>query len=217
MNGMIDPEDRERALAWLTSGVGLSHATQSQLELFVHELIGEASKQNLISAATIPIIWWRHIVDCAQLIRYVPRETSTWVDLGSGAGLPGLVCAALLPEVRFTLIEQRPLRTDWLTRAVARMSLVNVEVVTSNVAATTRRHFDVISARAFAPLPRLIDLSAAFSTSDTTWVLPKGRSAQQEVDDLQNWHHTFHVEQSVTDPHSGIIVGSLIGRKGEGR
>ena len=73
----------------------------------------------------------------------------------------------------------------------------------------------VISARAFAPLERLLSLSARFSTSDTIWLLPKGRSAQQELENLRGWRHMFHVEQSVTEPQAGIIVGKLAGRKGK--
>jgi 16S rRNA (guanine527-N7)-methyltransferase len=72
----------------------------------------------------------------------------------------------------------------------------------------------VISARAFAPLPRLLALSARFSTADTRWLLPKGRSARQELAGLTDWAHMFHVEQSLTDPEAGIILGHLAGRKG---
>jgi 16S rRNA (guanine527-N7)-methyltransferase len=71
----------------------------------------------------------------------------------------------------------------------------------------------VISARAFAPLDKLLDLSARFSTSATMWLLPKGASAQHELAELRGWAHMFHVEQSLTDPAAGIIVGTLTGRK----
>ncbi|MBW8783474.1 MAG: class I SAM-dependent methyltransferase, partial [Novosphingobium sp.] len=70
----------------------------------------------------------------------------------------------------------------------------------------------VISARAFAPLDRLVALSARFSTSDTIWLLPKGRSAKQELEQLRGWRHMFHVEQSLTEPEAGVIVGKLLGR-----
>ena len=72
----------------------------------------------------------------------------------------------------------------------------------------------VISARAFAPLGRLLDLSARFSTNDTLWLLPKGRSAHQELQELQGWQHMFHVKQSLTDPEAGIVTGTLQARKG---
>ena len=72
-----------------------------------------------------------------------------------------------------------------------------------------------ISARAFAPLPKLLELSARFSTDETLWLLPKGRSARQELQELKGWNHLFHVEQSLTDADSGVIVGTLKGRKGK--
>lgn len=132
--------------------------------------------------------------------------------MGTGAGFPGLVCALLKPDIKFTLVEQRPLRTEWLGRMATSLGMKNVKVLTQNVSAVNDEKFDVISARAFAPLPRLLDLSAAFSTKATAWVLPKGRSAKQELEDLKGWDHMFHVEQSVTDPQSGIITGKLLGR-----
>jgi 16S rRNA (guanine527-N7)-methyltransferase len=70
----------------------------------------------------------------------------------------------------------------------------------------------VISARAFAPLDKLLDISARFSTSDTRWLLPKGRSAQDEVNRLFGWNHLFHVEQSLTDAEAGVVVGTVSGR-----
>lgn len=211
---LVDQDDHRRAVAWLDDQLGASQRMKSQLEIFASELVKENSAQNLIASGTIPTIWTRHIVDCAQLICYVPRGTSTWVDIGSGAGLPGVVCAILLPSIQFTLLEQRPLRTAWLSRIVAYLQVENVEVRTGNAAKFANASYDIISARAFAPLPKLLDLSSGLSTSDTTWILPKGRSAQHEVNGIDTWHHTFHVEQSVTDPQSGIVVGNLIGRKG---
>ena len=73
-------------------------------------------------------------------------------------------------------------------------------------------HSTVISARAFAPLDRLVALSARFSTDATQWLLPKGRSAREELQALTGWRHNFRVERSLTDAHSGIICGQLLGK-----
>ena len=139
---------------------------------------------------------------------------SPWLDLGAGAGFPGLVIAALHPEWDVVLVESRPLRTDWLERARAALGLEHVRVVTSRLEKLETVPMAAISARAFAPLAKLLDLSARFSTPDTQWLLPKGRSAQQELSDLRGWHHMFHVEHSLTDPEAGIVAGKLLGRKG---
>ena len=94
------------------------------------------------------------------------------------------------------------------------MGLDRAEVVPQRLELVETEPFRAISARAFAPLDRLLRLSARFSTADTLWLLPKGRSAQQELQVLQGWDHMFHVEQSLTDSEAGIVVGTLRGRKG---
>lgn len=208
---MFDPQDELWSKEWLRERVGASDDDLEGIETLLSLLVQESENQNLIAKGTVRFAWSRHIVDSAQLLLHVPRETSDWLDLGTGAGFPGLVCAALLPSCRFTLAEQRPLRTEWLQRAAEAMRLDNVDIVTANVSQLPTAKYDAISARAFAPLPRLLRLSAAFSTKATEWLLPKGRSAKQELDDLKGWRHMFHVEQSVTDPQSGIIIGKLLG------
>lgn len=213
MNHPFDAENEAWARDWLAASLATTPKQLEILEVLLEELVRENERQNLIAKGTIPFAWSRHVVDSAQLLTHVPRETSTWLDLGTGAGFPGLVCAALAPQTRFTLVEQRPLRTQWLESVVAAMQLANVEVLTANVGSMAPAKYAAISARAFAPLPRLLRLSAAFSTKVTEWLLPKGRSAKQELAELKGWNHAFHVEQSVTDPQSGIIIGRLLGAR----
>lgn len=209
----IDAEDRDWSCEWLVRTLGVQAGALEKLELLIANLATENERQNLVANGTLPFSWSRHVVDSLQLLAHVPRETSrTWLDLGTGAGFPGLACAVVSQTVQFTLVEQRPLRTQWLQRQIDALELANVDVKTVNIAALPIAPFDVISARAFAPLSRLLKLSAAFSTPATQWVLPKGRSATQELNELKGWRHTFHVEQSVTDPQSGIITGKLLGR-----
>lgn len=210
----FDQQDQQWAIDWLQDNLGLDGTERAKLDQLTAMLAAENERQNLVAKGTTPFVWSRHIVDSAQLLSHVPRETSgRWLDLGTGAGFPGLVCAALAPAYEFTLVEQRPLRTEWLQRAADSLSLANVTVLTANVTRVPPTKFDVISARAFAPLSRLLRLSSVFSTNDTLWLLPKGRSAKQELEDLKGWRHMFHVEQSVTDPQSGIVIGKLLGRR----
>ena len=121
--------------------------------------------------------------------------------------------AALRPEIDIALVESRSRRIDWLERAIAALHLQSAKVVGQRLELIPAYPVKVISARAFAPLDRLVELSARFSTSETVWLLPKGRSAQQELQSLTGWNHLFHVEQSVTESQSGVIVGTLAGRK----
>ena len=185
-------------------------AAIERLEGFIAALKSENERQNLVARATLENVWQRHIADSAQLLLHVPRETGPWLDLGTGAGLPGLVIAAMRPEWRVILVESRKRRVEWLERIRTDLGLPKCEVVGKRLELVESFESSVISARAFAPLPRLLDLSARFSTGRTLWSLPKGRSAAQELQELpKRLRKLFHVEQSQTDPEAGIIVGRL--------
>ncbi|MBD3729862.1 MAG: 16S rRNA (guanine(527)-N(7))-methyltransferase RsmG [Sphingomonadales bacterium] len=190
-----------------------------RLEVFVAALREENERQNLVAAATLDIAWQRHIADSAQLLAHVPRETAgPWLDLGTGAGLPGLVIAAMRPDMPVKLVESRKRRVEWLETIRMRLKLPHCEVIGSRLELVESFPASVISARAFAPLPRLLDLSARFSTSDTLWLLPKGRSAAQELSELPNrMRGMFHVEHSQTDAEAGIIVGRLATKAAKGK
>ena len=204
----------DEARNWLHD-IGVSRETMDVLERYVALLLAEADHQNLISNSTREQIWARHIVDSAQLVPLAQEAKSgLWIDLGSGAGLPGLVVAALTNRP-VLLVESRRKRIEFLTEAVERLDFGSrvsvegrrVETLSDHIAAS------VISARAFAPLDKLLDASHRFSRSGTLWLLPKGRSAQSELDATRGtWQGTFHVKQSVTDPDSAIIVARNVRR-----
>lgn len=199
---------------WLRNVLGVDAAGMDRLSQLVALLLEENEKQNLVARGTLPHVWTRHIVDSAQLL-HVSRGTlpdGPWLDLGTGAGFPGLAVAALQPDRIVTLVDSRRLRTEWLQRAADALGLVNVRVVLSRVEDLPSDPHAVISARAFAPLDKLVTLSARFSTPDTLWLLPKGAGAPHELQMLpESWRHMFHVEQSLTDPDAGIILGRLLG------
>jgi 16S rRNA (guanine527-N7)-methyltransferase len=182
------------------------------LDTFAALLTAESRRQNLVSSASLGHIWSRHIADSAQLIRFAPSERASWLDLGTGAGFPGLI-VALLHRGPVTLIEERRLRADFLRRAAAELGTA-VEVIGARVERVAARAFDVISARAFAPLPRLLELGTAFSTAKTLWILPKGRNAQSELEALDpSWQGSFRLEPSLTDADAAIIVAEAVRQK----
>jgi 16S rRNA (guanine527-N7)-methyltransferase len=202
------------ARAWVIALPECDDLALTRLDDLVARLIEENQRQNLVSAASLEAVWQRHIADSAQLLTYVPRETSgAWLDLGTGAGFPGLVVATLRPEMPIVMVESRARRVEWLRRVIEDLELSRASVAGSRLELVETFPASVISARAFAPLDRLVALSARFSTSDTRWLLPKGRSAGQELDMLRGWIHTFHVEQSLTDPEAGVVVGTLSGKR----
>jgi 16S rRNA (guanine527-N7)-methyltransferase len=203
---MIDSEDSARR--WLADLPGCDAVAMRRLEQLVALLGPENLRQNLVSAASLGAVWQRHIADSAQLLIDVPRETAgPWLDLGTGAGFPGLVIAALRPGLEMVLIESRARRADWLQHCARELGLPAVRVECQRLERIPTFHASVISARAFAPLDKLLEISVRFSTSATLWRLPKGRSAQQELSQIGGWNHAFHVKQSLTDPDAGIIVG----------
>ncbi len=202
--------DERSARAWLSALPEWNVQAGERLEKLITLLTEENSKQNLVSTGSLDLIWPRHIADSAQLLPHSPRETcSPWLDLGTGAGFPGLVIAALRPESKVHLVESRARRIDWLTRATLALGLENVEIHGDRLESLSSFPVRVVSARAFAPLNKLISLSERFSTADTLWLLPKGRSAAHELQELGGWRHMFHVEQSLTDPEAGVIVGNI--------
>lgn len=183
-------------------------AAMERLEMLIVALREENQRQNLVSSASLEHVWQRHIADSAQLLDHVSRETSPWMDLGSGAGFPGLVIAAMRPESKVILVESRKRRIEWLESMIERLDLTHCSVAGQRLEALESRPVRVITARAFAPLEKLLRLSARFSTGDTVWLLPKGRSAEVELQGIGGkWRKLFHVEQSATDPEAAILVG----------
>ena len=204
------------ATEWFQAEFNVSRETQERLEAFAAFLTREAASQNLISASTLDHIWARHIVDSAQLLGFVPPSESGrgWIDLGSGAGFPGLIIA-LLSDFHVTLVESRARRIDYLERAVQMLDLQSrVRVAGMALERLETAPYSVISARAFAPLPRLFELAARFSTTKTLWLLPKGRNAAKEWEEVQSdWTGDFRIEPSVTDAEAGILVGHLSAKR----
>lgn len=207
------------ARQWLVDHWGVSRETLGRLQDFINLLKDENERQNLVSRTSLEHVWERHIVDSAQLLRLAPDHTDTqWLDLGTGAGFPGLI-VALLHRGRVTMVEERKKRVEFLHEAVALLGIAGrCEIEPVKVERMEARAFDVISARAFAPLEKLLSLGERFATSETRWVLPKGRNAQSELEAAESsWQGAFRVEPSITDAEAGIIVAEQVRRRGKGK
>lgn len=220
----------DEAKDWLRDRLDVSRETFERLDVYRALVIAEAKVQNLISAATIPHFWTRHIVDSAQLLLHSevrghpigmsPDETSandtTWLDLGSGAGMPGIVIA-ILNDAPVHLVEERRLRHEFLSRTVEELGLPHVTIHGCRLERVPTEIVSVITARAFAPLPKLFAVAQRFSQNETVWLLPKGKSAEEELESARaSWQGVFHVEQSVTDADAAIIVARSV-RQGKRR
>jgi 16S rRNA (guanine527-N7)-methyltransferase len=206
----------DEARAWLAEQLAVPRETMDRLSRFIALLRAEADKQNLIAASTFDSIWSRHIVDSAQLLPLVGRAAGSWLDLGSGAGFPGLV-VALLGRFDVTLVESRRKRTDFLTEVVRELDIAGATVAASRAETLPPKKFDVISARAFAPLDRLLALAHRFAPSAAAKSCPDRRSAASELEAVRgSWQGMFRIEPSVTDPEAAIIVATGVQPKPKG-
>lgn len=204
----------EEARAWIADRFGA--AAIAIMQRIVDAVVDEASRQNLIAASTMPMIWSRHIVDSAQLISLAPDSAPLsdrpWIDIGSGAGFPGLVIAALTGR-RTLLVEPRRRRAAFLQETADMLRLDFVEIVQTEIE-RMHRIAAVISARAVATLNHLFLAATGCMTAETIWLLPKGRSAEEEVEIARrNWHGVFHVEQSLTDLTAQIVIATGVRRR----
>jgi 16S rRNA (guanine527-N7)-methyltransferase len=206
--------NESEAQAWLVDSLGVSRETLGRLDHLRTLVIAESANQNLISAATIPHFWVRHIVDSAQLLPLAQEaQPGAWLDLGTGAGFPGMVIA-ILSERPILLVESRRKRFEFLREMALALKLPHVSVHGGRLETLETRIVSVISARAFAPLPKLLDLAARFSRNETLWLLPKGQSAQDELALIDKiWHGKFYVNRSITDENAAILVGQGVSRR----
>lgn len=207
---MIGSEAEARA--WIAARSDCDALALERLERLAALLSEENTRQNLVSAASLTQLWQRHFADSAQLLAHFPTDRAgPWLDLGTGSGFPGLVIAILRPASPIVMVESRARRVEWLSRVAEDLGLAQARIIGKRLELVETFPAAAISARAFAPLDRLLELSARFSTSDTIWLLPKGRSARDEVNRLSGWNHMFHVEQSLTDAEAGVVVGTVSG------
>lgn len=170
-------------------------------------VIAENERQNLISPASVASMWTRHLCDSAQLLLHADAGARRWLDVGTGAGFPGLVVAVLRPDLTVDLVEPRLRRVEFLTTAITTLNVTNAAVHKARVEAVDIPTADVISARAVTSLSELLEITARHRAPHTQLIFPRGRGGAAELHSLQSRHRLmFHVEHSVTDADSSIII-----------
>ena len=171
------------------------------------------ARHNLVSPASIRDLWERHIVDGAQLVS-IAGAPGSWCDIGSGAGLPGVVIAIVTGDP-MTLVEPRRLRVEFLHDVVTRLGLENVSIIAAR-ADRVCGSFDFITARAVSSLDRLLAMTVHLSNRGTRWILPKGEKAKSELDEAQRrWQGVFQLVPSQTHPDARIVVAEKVRQKGK--
>ena len=187
---------------------GVSRETLSRLKAFVGLLDDWNARHNLVSARSMEDVWRRHVWDSAQLAVYIPAEAKSLVDLGSGAGFPGIVLAELMrgrAGFRTVLYESTAKKCAFLKAAAERLGL-NVEVRNARMEAAARERFDVVSARACAPLDRLLGYAQHFAGPNTVCLFLKGQNVEAELTQARkSWKLKALRHQSRSDPTGTIL------------
>jgi 16S rRNA (guanine527-N7)-methyltransferase len=198
--------DREKALALMS----VSHETLAGLDAYVTLLLRWQTIKNLVGPATLPLVWTRHIADSAQLARFQPTAR-IWVDIGSGAGFPGLVLAILLtdrPGFHMHLIESNGRKVAFL-REVARTLNLPVKVHDCRIEGARLRlpsKIDCLTARALAPLTELLRMQAILTEKPCIGLFLKGQDVDVELTEAAKyWNMKLEIHSSVTDSASRII------------
>ncbi len=193
----------QEACDWIAARYGLDRT--AAIDRFLALVADENQRQNLIAPSTVDQLWVRHALDSAQLIALAPAE-GRWIDVGTGGGFPGII-VAILRDAPTILVEPRARRATFLEFAIDELGLSNAAVKRAKVEQIDAAAA-VISARAVASVEKLLQATTHCATPATRWILPRGRLDPAQLADLRRQQRgkMFHVEHSLTDPESMILV-----------
>ena len=169
----------ETSLEKIGDFLDVPRETQEKLDCYVQLLIKWQARINLISSKTLPEIWHRHILDSAQLVFYLPKTPSVILDMGSGAGLPGVILA-ILTRHQLHLVESDSRKIAFM-RTALRETGTSAILHEQRMEAVPALRPDIITARALAPLSQLITLASAQHHEKIKYLFLKGREAKQEL------------------------------------
>lgn len=190
--------------------VPVSHETESRLDLFVNLFLRWQKAVQLVAPSTLPSLWTRHIADSLQIVALAP-DAHVWVDLGSGGGFPGLMVAIAIadrPGVLVHLVESDTRKAAFL-REAARLTGAPVKVHSERIESAAERigKADVVTARALAPLERLLALAAPLLTHGNHCIFLKGQDVDRELTEAaKSWKIDYRILPSVTDPSGRIVI-----------
>jgi 16S rRNA (guanine527-N7)-methyltransferase len=190
--------------------LNVSRETVEALQSYASLVEKWTARINLVSTRSRDEIWSRHVLDSAQLFALPPEHWTTWVDLGAGGGFPGMVIAILAmprgPDKRVTLVESDRRKGAFLHAAAADLG-IPVTILIDRAESIGSLQADVVSARALAPLDRLLGLCQHHLAEDGIAILPKGKRAEEEIAEARKlWHFDLTAHPSQTDPDARILM-----------
>ena len=184
--------------------LNVSRETEEKLEIYVSLLEKWQQRINLISSKTLPFVWQRHILDCAQLTTHFPVRSGRIMDIGSGAGLPGLILA-ILTECEVHLVESDTKKVAFIRTALAKVD-VHATIHHARIEELPFLNIDIITARALAPLSKLIQLTQIQDHPGLSYLFLKGKGVNQE---LTEWSTLSKLKvisyPSITEKDASII------------
>jgi len=205
---MLRPESKSFGPEEFAALTHVSRETLAGLKIHADMLADCNARHNLVSAGSLADVWRRHFWDSAQLIPYIPTAAASLVDLGSGAGFPGLVIAEILrerPEFRVVLYEATAKKCRFLQAVATRLNL-QVEIRQGRIEDAAPEIFDCITARACAPMAKLLAYAQRFWGRNSVGVLLKGQNVEAELTESnKSWRMRVIRHQSRSDP-SGVIL-----------
>jgi 16S rRNA (guanine527-N7)-methyltransferase len=190
---------------------GVSQETLARLQAYAALLTDWNARHNLVAKSTLPDLWQRHMLDSAQLAPLLPAEARSLADLGSGAGFPGLVLAAMRPDIAVTLHEATTKKCAFLQAAAQAMGLA-VTVQNARMEDLPRQTYDIVTARACAPLPLLLDYASRFTGAGSVCLFLKGQNVGSELTEAaKSWNMQVSQNPSQTDPSGTIVIVRELG------
>ena len=191
------------------SRFNVSRESLDRLEIYVRLLLEWQKHINLIAPSTIGVVWQRHVIDSLQLLPYLPQGTTAIADLGSGAGLPALILAATQPAT-VHMYEANAKKAAFLSEALRQMKCAGVvhrERLQPQKTPAQMPKVQVVTARAFAPLPLLLNLASPFLQAGAIGLFHKGQDIDTELNEAaRTWQITSESHTSVTDPLAVILA-----------
>ncbi|MBV9548389.1 MAG: 16S rRNA (guanine(527)-N(7))-methyltransferase RsmG [Alphaproteobacteria bacterium] len=184
----------------------VSQETLTRLKLYASLLEDWNARHNLVAKSTLPDLWRRHFWDSAQLEPLIPENAKTLADLGSGAGFPGLVLAAMQPDIAVTLHEATTKKCAFLDFAAERMGAA-VRIVNRRLEDLPPQQYDVVTARALAPLPQLLAYAKPLTGPNSVCLFLKGQNLGSELTEAhKSWKMETSQVPSQTDSSGAILV-----------
>jgi 16S rRNA (guanine527-N7)-methyltransferase len=197
-------------------GINVSRETLQRLETYAGLLVKWQAKINLVGPATLPDLWRRHFLDSAQLLPLLPAAAGILVDLGSGAGFPGLVLA-IMTDWRVHLLDSDQRKCAFLRQVALDCGVVDrVTIHPKRIEQVTGIVADVVTARACAPLGELLELAEPFIGEKGTGVFLKGAQAEEELTQAQRrWTMRLDRRDSISDPAGKLLIVGQLKRKSQ--